>query len=113
MKTSGKGRGSLCLRHQRGSKYQNTRLKHPRSGSTDADTCDLPVTWFPDSAHFIMVNDKQIHMVDYDGANDTVVYAGPFLDNYVFPWVDGTRLVMLTNLNNSTILPNLYTISLK
>ncbi|MEK7605609.1 MAG: PEGA domain-containing protein [Patescibacteria group bacterium] len=94
---------------------RNTKIldQTPSICSTDADTCDLPVTWFPDSAHFIMVNDKQIHMVDYDGANDTVVYAGPFLDNYVFPWVDGTRLVMLTNLNNSTILPNLYTISLK
>ena len=61
----------------------------------------------------IMVKDKQIHMVDYDGANDTVIYAGPFMQDYAFPWPDATKLVVLTNLNNSTILPNLYTISLK
>lgn len=94
---------------------RNTKIvdQTPPECSTNTAKCDLPVTWFPDSAHLIMVQDKQIHMVDYDGSNDTVVYAGPFMQTYAFPWPDATKLVVLTNLNNSTILPNLYTVSLK
>ena len=76
-------------------------------------TSNFPLTWFPDSKHLIFVDDRKINIMDYDGANKTVVYAGPFIDNYVFPWPDGSKLVILTNLGNENIPPNLYTIGLK
>ena len=69
--------------------------------------------WFPDSKHLIFVDDRKINIMEYDGANKTVIYAGPFMDNYVFPWPDGSKLVILTNLGNQNIPPNLYTIGLK
>ncbi|EKD64608.1 MAG: hypothetical protein ACD_50C00338G0013 [uncultured bacterium] len=72
-----------------------------------------PLTWFPDSKHLIFVEDRKINIMEYDGTNKTVVYAGPFMDNYVFPWPDGSKLVILTNLGNENITPNLYTIGLK
>ena len=72
-----------------------------------------PLTWFPDSKHLIFVNNHQISIMEYDGGNKTVIYAGPFIDNYVFPWPDGSKIVILTNLGNSNISPNLYTIGLK
>lgn len=71
------------------------------------------IKWFPDSEHLVYVKDKQIHMIEFDGTNDTVIYAGPFINEFVFPWPDRSRVVVLTNLNNPSILPNLYTISLK
>lgn len=71
------------------------------------------VKWFPDSKHLIYVSQNQIHILEFDGANDTTVYAGPFIDSYVFPWPDGSKIVILTNLNNPQISPNLYTIGLK
>ena len=71
------------------------------------------LTWFADSKHLIYVNDKKIYILEYDGQNRTTIYAGPFIDSYVFPWPDGSKLVMLTNLGNSNIPPNLYTIGLK
>jgi hypothetical protein len=71
------------------------------------------LTWFPDSKHLIFINNRQISIMEYDGANKTVIYAGPFIDDYVFPWPDGSRLVILTNLGNQNIPPNLYTIGLK
>jgi hypothetical protein len=52
-------------------------------------------------------------MLEMDGTNDTTIYAGPFIGSSVFPWPNGEKLVILTDLNNPTILPNLYTISLK
>ncbi len=70
-------------------------------------------TWFPDSEHLIYVNDKKIHIVEDDGANMTTIFAGPFLGHYVFPWPDGSKIVILTNLGNPTVSPTLYTIGLK
>lgn len=71
------------------------------------------ISWFPDSKHLLYVHDKKIDILEYDGTNTTTVYAGPFIDTYVFPWPNGSKIVILTNLNNSSISPNLYTISLK
>jgi hypothetical protein len=51
--------------------------------------------------------------MDYDGQNKTTIYAGPFIDDYVFSWPDGSKILILTNLGNPSILPNLYTIGLK
>ena len=71
------------------------------------------LTWFPDSKHLIYLHDKKIDIMEYDGANVTKIFAGPFTDSFVFPWSDSSRIVILTNLGNSDSPPNLYTISLK
>ena len=76
-------------------------------------TCESPFTWFPDSSHLIYVHNKKIEIVEDDGANTTTIYAGPFVDSYVYPWPDGSKIVILTNLGNNNIAPTLYTISLK
>lgn len=71
------------------------------------------IMWFPDSKHLIVVHDKKVDIREYDGANNTTVYAGPFVDGDAFPWPTGDNIVVLTDLGNADILPNLYTISLK
>jgi len=73
----------------------------------------VALTWFPDSKHLIYVHDQKVEIMEYDAKNITKVYAGPFLDSYVFPWPDGSKIIILTNLGNSDTSPNLYTISLK
>ncbi len=73
----------------------------------------FPLTWFADSKHLIYVTDKKITIMDYDGQNKIVVYAGPFIDSYAFAWPDGSKILMLTDLGNPAISPNLYTIGLK
>lgn len=77
--------------------------------STDEEN---KLTWLPDSKHIMYVHDKRIIVMDYDGLNQIIVYAGPFIDSSVFPWSDPTKILILTNLNNPQILPNLYTIEL-
>ncbi|MCL4353119.1 PEGA domain-containing protein [Patescibacteria group bacterium] len=69
--------------------------------------------WFTDSRHLIYVEKGAINIMDYDGTNMTTIYAGPFIDSFVFPWPDGSKIVILTNLGNSNTSPNLYTIGLK
>lgn len=71
------------------------------------------IMWFPDSKHLIVVHNRRIDVREYDSTNNTTLYAGPFMDGYVFPWPTADQIVMLTNLNNPDIPANLYTISLK
>ncbi len=77
------------------------------------DSNTFPLNWFTDSKHLIYVTDKKIQIMDYDGQNKTTIYAGPFVDGYVFSWPDSSKLLILTDLGNSNTSPNLYTIGLK
>ena len=88
-------------------------IKEDRNYSLPSENFAGAYSWFPDSNHFIYVKDQKINFVDSDGKNNTVFFAGPFDVHFLFPWSDGTRVVILTNLGNLTIAPNLYTISLK
>jgi len=72
-----------------------------------------PFTWLPDSNHLLYVHDKKIAIIEQDGSNMMTLYAGPFIDHYVFPWPDGSKIVILTNLSNPSVAPTLYTIGLK
>jgi hypothetical protein len=81
--------------------------------SEDASTCFPPVQWFPDSEHLILIQDGKINIMEDDGTNTTTIYAGPFINSYVFPWPNGSKIVILTNFNNPGVPPNLYTIGLK
>ena len=74
---------------------------------------NLPLMWFPDSKHLVYVHSGKIDIMEYNGGNQTTIYAGPFVDNFVFPWPDASKIVILTNLGNPANNPNLYTISLK
>ena len=81
--------------------------------SQPTDQGSESLRWFPDSRHLLFVDNGKISIMEYDGSNNTVIFAGPFMDNYAFPWPDGSKIVILTNLGNTNIAPNLYTIGLK
>lgn len=84
----------------------------PQSKSQDFIN-GFPLNWFTDSKHLIYVAEKKIQIMDYDGLNKTTIYAGPFVDGYVFSWPDASKILILTDLGNPNISPNLYTIGLK
>lgn len=86
---------------------------YPISLPEEQEQKNTSFSWLPDSKHLVWVHDKKIDIMEYDGANITTVYAGPFDPRYVFPWATGTKLVILTNLENAQIPPNLYTIELR
>jgi dipeptidyl aminopeptidase/acylaminoacyl peptidase len=80
---------------------------------SDETTCTSGITWFPDSDHLVIVHDKKIDIAEKDGSNMTTIYAGPFIEPFVYPWPDGSKLVILTNFNNASNPPTLYTIGLR
>lgn len=68
--------------------------------------------WFSDSKHLIFVKEDHIQIMEYDGTNNTTIYSGPFVGKFIYPWPDGSRLVILTSFSPDTP-SNLYSIELK
>jgi hypothetical protein len=70
--------------------------------------------WFPDSNHLIINDEEKITIIEYDGTNADTVYSGTLEEGFVYPWPDGSKLLILTSLNSeSTLSPNIYAIILK
>lgn len=70
--------------------------------------------WLPNSRHIILAEEKAISIVDFDGSNKAVIYAGNFQDDFIFPWPDSSRLAIITSFPTPTASePNLYGINLK
>lgn len=78
----------------------------------------LPVArahfWLPNSLHIILVEKESISLVDFDGTNKAIIYAGKFEDSFVFPWPDSSRLAIVSSIPTPTASePNLYGINLR
>lgn len=70
--------------------------------------------WLPDSRHVIIVEEEKISLVDFDGTNKAVIFAGSFEDNFVFAWPDSSRLVIISSFPTPTASePNLYGVNLR
>lgn len=72
----------------------------------------INMQWFPDSKHLLYTVDNAIHIKEYDNTNDTVIFSGPFAQNFVYPWPDGNRLIIMTSFRQDSQ-ENLYAIELK
>jgi len=68
--------------------------------------------WYPDSNHLFYANDNQIKIMEYDSTNIRTLYSGPFTNQFIYPWPDGSRLLITTNFTPQTPL-NLYAVELK
>lgn len=73
-----------------------------------------PLRWFPDSRRLIWVEEAAISILEYDGTNKNIVYSGPFENSFVYPWPNGSKLLISTTYNRPVgVTPNLYSISLQ
>jgi hypothetical protein len=68
--------------------------------------------WMPDSKHILMSTGDKISIKTYDNTNEIPVYSGPFADGFVYPWPDGSKLLILTSFSPDTPV-NLYAVDLK
>ena len=75
---------------------------------------EVPVHWFPTSRHLVLTLPGKIDIMEYDRTNWVTVYSGPFVEGFLAPWPNASRIVVLTNLNPGVSeLPNLYTVNLR
>ncbi len=68
--------------------------------------------WLPNSNNIIFVQNQNLNVIDYDGTNKQTLFSSNFDPNCVYPWVDGSKIVILTSAYPSAP-ANLYTISTK
>lgn len=90
---------------------------------------DLPeaisYTWLPAKSdlteHLIAIKKDpdnpemlRVSVIEFDGSNEAIIYAGKFDPAHVFTWPDGSRVVIVTALSIPTASqPNLFGINLK
>jgi hypothetical protein len=82
----------------------------PYSEPTVAPT----LQWIATNRHLLFVTKGKIEVMDYDATNRKTIYSGPFWDNFVVPWTNASKILILTTLNATTgTLPNLYAVNLR
>ncbi len=99
---------SAFMRLQASDSAQTVKLFNQYYTSLYAET----LQWFPDSRHLFFVQDSAVKIVEFDGSNAISLYSGPFERNFVYPWPDGSRLLIETSFSPDAP-PNLYAIELK
>lgn len=80
--------------------------------STAFDT-PARLSWFPTSRHLLSVEKNKVTILEYDNTNPVVVYSGQFADVAVFPYPNGAKLIVLTDLGSPSSTLNLYTLILR
>lgn len=71
------------------------------------------ILWYPDSRHFVIREQKEIIVIDYDGDNKRTIYSGPFQDGF-FNITEQGKLIILTNLNpQNNISPDVYEVGIR
>jgi hypothetical protein len=91
-----------------------TKTKKTTPALSSSTSWAQSIHWFPTSKHLLLTLTGKIDIMEYDRTNWVTIYSGPFEDSFVAPWSNGSRILILTNLNpNTSTLPNLYTVNLR
>jgi len=69
--------------------------------------------WLPTSRHLILPDEGKIIIMDYDGSNRQIVFSGDYISPHAYPFVNASKLLILTNLGSPSSTPNLYSLSIK
>lgn len=69
--------------------------------------------WMPTSRHLILPDVGAIVVMDYDGTNRQTVFSGDYVSPHAYPFVNASKLLILTNLGSPSSTPNLYSLSIK
>ncbi len=75
-------------------------------------TTQAPVYWLATNNHLVFTEENQVRVIEADGSNKQTVFAGAFENSYVFPSLDGNKLIVLISLHPH--LPaNLYAVTIR
>jgi hypothetical protein len=86
----------------------------PSSSKTSLPVFPSHIQWLPTSRHLVITGKGKVEVLDADGTNRKVVYAGPFWDGFAAPWSNAGRIVILTNLNpEASAIGNLYAVNIR
>lgn len=69
--------------------------------------------WLPTSRQIISAIENKIIIMDYDGTNKQTVFSGSYVSPHAYPYVNASKLLILTNLGTDPETTNLYALSIK
>ena len=69
--------------------------------------------WLPTSRHLLLPDEGKIVVMDYDGTNRQAVFSGDYIAPHAYPYVNASKILILTTLGSDSKLPNLYSLSIK
>lgn len=69
--------------------------------------------WLPTSKQLILPDENKVIIMDYDGTNKQVVFSGNYIAPHAYPYVNASKLLILTNFGSDSQTPNLYSLSIK
>ncbi len=72
-----------------------------------------PLYWLPSSRHLIIPEENKIIISDYDGTNKQAVFNGSYISPHAYPFLNNSKLLILTNFGSNENAPNLYSLSIK
>jgi hypothetical protein len=70
------------------------------------------INWIANSNNFIYIEDQKIQTTEYDNTNKQTLFAGNFNKNAVYPWLNGSKIIILIAPYNNAQ-ENFYSISIK
>ncbi len=79
----------------------------------DKITSFAALRWLPTSRHLILAEEGRVTVMDYDGTNQQIVYSGSYQFPHAYPYVNASKLLVLTNLGATDAVPNLYSLTIK
>lgn len=71
------------------------------------------LSWFSDSNHILIRSDNGVSVADYDGLNNVSITSSIIKNRFALSTPDGSKLIVLSNLNQKTDLYNLISLNLK
>ncbi len=74
---------------------------------------EATLRWMPSGKHILLADTDRVVVMDYDGTNRQVVYSGSYLSPSAFPYINSTKILILTNFGAASATPNLYTLTVK
>ena len=71
------------------------------------------IRWMPGGKHLLFADSAQVIVMDYDGTNRQVVYSGAYQAPNAFPYINASKILILTNFGAVSSPSNLYTLTVK
>lgn len=72
------------------------------------------IMWLPDSKHLLGLHGDTLYAKEYDGTNEAALYSGQFNEMFVYPWPNGSKIILITRFSQAIDNPtNLYAITLR
>lgn len=72
----------------------------------------LNPVWLPNSNNIVFVENNKIFVIEYDATNKQALFGGSFNKDVVYPWSDGSRIILLTSAYKG-IPDNLYSVTIR